>query len=182
MTWFVIVVATIFLVISLNLNIFKWFIPNKDYHVGLSVVPILLLANCCLGIYYNQSIWYKLADKTRFGAYIAIGGAAITIALNLLFIPVLGYVGSAWATLACYASMMVASHILGQIHYPIHYNLRKVGLYLISAVVLYFTGLMLTFESFVLTTVIHSVLILIYVGLVFFFERPFQQFGKQEIS
>lgn len=182
MTWFVIVVTLMFLVISLNLDIFKWFIPNEAYHEGLVVVPILLLANVCLGIYYNQSIWYKLADKTKYGAYIAIGGAIITLTLNLLLIPVLGYVGSAWATLVCYASMMIGSYVLGQIHYPIHYNLRKVLLYIGVSIGLFFLGKILSFDSFGLTFVIHSLLILIFISLIFFIERPLQQFRKKEIN
>ena len=179
MTWFVIVVALMFLVIALNLDIFKWFIPNENYHVGLVVVPVLLLANICLGIYYNQSIWYKLADKTKFGAYIAIGGATITILLNVILIPIFGYVGSAWATLSCYFSMMVASYLLGKKHYPIKYNLRKVGLYLFTSVGLYFLGLLLSFESKAITFVVHSILILMFIGLVMFMERPLQTLRKK---
>lgn len=182
MTWFVIVVALMFLVISLNLDIFKWFIPNTDYHVGLTVVPILLLANVCLGIYYNQSIWYKLANKTIYGAYIAIGGAIITITLNVILVPILGYEGSAWTTLVCYAAMMVASYMLGKIHYPIKYNLRKVGLYLIAAVVLYCIGWFISFDSMLITSILRNILILIFIGLVFYMERPLQQFSKKEID
>jgi O-antigen/teichoic acid export membrane protein len=140
MTYFIAIVTLMFLVISLNLDLFKWFIPNPNYHEGLRVVPILMLANICLGIYYNQSIWYKLADKTRFGAYIAIGGAVLTIILNLALIPIIGYMGAAWTTLTVYFSMMIASHFLGQKYYPIKYNLRKAGLYIFSALVLFSLG------------------------------------------
>ncbi|MBN4072409.1 polysaccharide biosynthesis protein [Crocinitomix catalasitica] len=178
MTWFVIVVSLMFLVIALNLDIFKWFIPNETFHEGLVIVPIILLANVCLGIYFNQSIWYKLADKTLFGAYIAIGGAAITIGLNIWLIPTLGYIGSAWATLACYFTMMVASHVLGQRIYPIKYNLRKVGLYLFSAIGLYFLGVYLSFDSFGLTFGVHTALILLYIGLVFIMEQPLKALRK----
>lgn len=178
MTWFVIVVSLMFLVIASNLEIFKWFIPNETYHEGLKVVPILLLANVCLGIYYNQSIWYKLANKTQYGAYISIGGAIVTIGLNLALIPVLGYMGSAWATLVCYFAMMVASHIFGQRIYPIKYNLRKVFLYLFTALGLYFLGLLLTFDSFWLTFVIHGILILLFVGLIVVMEQPLKTLRK----
>ena len=84
MNFFVATVALVFLVVSLNIDIFKYFIQNEAYWVGLKVVPILLLANVFLGIYYNQSIWYKLSGQTRFGAYIAIGGATLTILINLI--------------------------------------------------------------------------------------------------
>lgn len=181
MTYFVIIVSLMFLVISLNIPIFKWFIPNDAYWEGLKIVPILLLANVFLGIYYNQSIWYKLSDKTRFGAYLALGGAVITIVLNLILIPVMGYMGSAITTLVVYFSMMVASYLLGKKHYPIHYNLRKVGLYLTSALGLFglsrlIIGNNLDFEwsSFLF----NGILTLLFMGLVLFIERPFKQFKK----
>lgn len=171
MTYFVIVVTTMFLVISLNLDIFKYFV-NENYWVGLSIVPILLLANVFLGIYFNQSIWYKLADKTMYGAIIAISGAALTIILNVILIPQIGYMGSAWATLAVYFFMCVLSYILGQKHYPIRYNIRKVMLYLVSSILLFFLGALLTFDGFWLSFLCHSIIILGYVGLIYFFEKP----------
>jgi O-antigen/teichoic acid export membrane protein len=179
MTYFVMTVSLMFLVISLNLDIFKWFIPNKAYWEGLKIVPILLLANVFLGIYYNQSIWYKLADKTRFGAYIAIIGAVITICLNYILIPKLGYLGAAWTTLTCYFIMMLLSHYYGQKHYPIKYNLRKVGFFLISAITLFFIGKFLTFNNFWLTFIVHNILVLIYIGFIFLIEKPLKEFGKK---
>lgn len=178
MTYFVIVVSFIFLSISLNLDIFKWFVPNENYWEGLKVVPVLLLANVFLGIYYNQSIWYKLANKTKFGAYIALVGASITIGLNLILIPIMGYMGAAWTTLTCYVTMTLLSHYLGQKHYPIKYNLRKVGLFLISAIVLVLIGNLLTFENFWLTFIIHSILILIYLAIVHIVENPLKNYNK----
>lgn len=175
MTYFIIVVSLMFLVIALNLDIFKWFIPNKAFHEGLKVVPILLMANICLGIYYNQSIWYKLANKTLYGAYIAVGGAVITIVLNLLLIPVMGYVGSAWTTLTAYASMMVASHYFGQKIYPIKYNLRKAGLYIFSAISLFLIGWNVHIQSSITKFVFNLILILVFVGIVMFIERPLSQ-------
>jgi O-antigen/teichoic acid export membrane protein len=108
------------------------------YWEGLKVVPILLLANVFLGIYYNQSIWYKLSGRTSFGAYIAIGGALLTVVINVLFIPEYGYMASAWATLVVYAAQMIASYMLGQRFYPIKYNQRKFALYIGGAVLIYF--------------------------------------------
>lgn len=138
MNYFIAAVCLVFLGVALNIDIFKHFIRNSDYWVGLGVVPILLIANVFLGIYYNQSIWYKLSGQTRFGAYIAIGGAAITVLINVIFIPIYGYWASAWATLIVYGAQMVASYILGQKYYPIKYNLRKFWLYFGLAMVLFF--------------------------------------------
>ena len=177
MTYFVIVVTLIFLGVTLYIDVFKWFI-NERYWEGLKVVPILLMANVFLGIYYNQSIWYKLANKTKFGAYIAIGGAIITLSLNFLLIPYFGYVGSAWATLIVYFLMMVASHILGQKYYPIKYNLRKVLAFIFSAWVLYLISHFIQFENGVLQYGFKTVLLLIFIGIIFFIENPLKLLKK----
>jgi O-antigen/teichoic acid export membrane protein len=103
----------------------------------LHVVPVLLLANLCLGVYYNLSVWYKLSDKTMHGAYISIFGAAVTIALNIWWIPIFGYTGSAWATLVCYASMMVVSYFVGQRYFKVPYDVMKFAGYVVAAIAVY---------------------------------------------
>ena len=118
MNVFIALVCGVFLLVTLNLDIFKYFIQNESYWAGLQVVPILLMANIFLGIYYNQSIWYKLSGKTKFGAYIALTGAGLTIIINVLYIPTYGYMASAWATLIVYFFQMVLSYLLGQRHLP----------------------------------------------------------------
>lgn len=137
MNVFIAIVCLAFLVVSINLGVFKFFIRKEAYYVGLSVVPILLLANVCLGIYYNQSVWYKLSNQTKFGAYIALIGAGITIIVNILFIPMYGYMASAWATLLAYLTQMIISFYLGKKYYPIPYDVRKFYLYIGSAVGIY---------------------------------------------
>ena len=124
MNYFVIFCVFVFLLVMLYMDWFQYFI-GKDYRVGLPVVPILLVANLCLGIYVNLSIWYKLTDRTLLGAMVSFGGAALTVVLNLVFIPKYGYMASAWATLACYGSMAIASYILGQKYFPVNYYLKK---------------------------------------------------------
>ncbi len=181
MTYFVIVVTFIFLVISLNLGIFKWFIAKEAYWEGLKIVPILLLANVFLGIYYNQSIWYKLADKTRYGAYIAIVGAIITLVLNFVLIPEMGYMGSAITTLVVYFCMMLGSYYFGQKIYPIKYNLRKTGLYLIAALGLFGLSRLLVENPYQFSLnafLLNSLLISIFIGIVLFIERPFRRLKK----
>lgn len=124
MNYFVIFCVFVFLLVMLYLDWFQHFI-GKPYRVGLPVVPILLVANLCLGIYVNLSIWYKLTDRTLLGAAVSFGGAALTIILNVLFIPKYGYMASAWATLACYGGMAVVSYMLGQKYFPVQYYLKK---------------------------------------------------------
>lgn len=138
MNYFVIVSCLIFLLVTFNLQFFAdLFLQDKAYHEGLNIVPILLLANMFLGIYYNLSIWYKLADKTLIGSYISISAAGITLLLNFITIPVMSYKGSAWATLAAYFFMVVACYITGKRHYHIPYQLNKIYLYLFVMGVFY---------------------------------------------
>lgn len=110
-------------------------IPKQEYWQALWVVPFILLANLCLGIYHNLSVWYKVTDKTRYGAYISVFGAIITLVINFALIPVISYKASAIATLAAYGSMMIISFIIGQKHYKVPYNLKKIGLYLGTSIV-----------------------------------------------
>jgi O-antigen/teichoic acid export membrane protein len=174
MNYFVAAVCAVFLLVSLNIDWIKIkFIPNDDYWVGLKVVPILLLANVFLGIYFNQSIWYKLSNQTRFGAYIAIAGAILTIAINRIFIPTYGYMASAWATMIVYAFQMVVSYFLGQKYYPIKYNLRKFFLYLGSSILFFFIASKMTFEEgSILKFFVNNGLLILFVGLVWFIEKP----------
>lgn len=136
MKFFVIIICFMFLVVVLFLDIWKYFV-GKAYWSGLKVVPILLLANMFLGIYYNLSIWYKLSNKTMAGAWITVIGAAITLVINSAFIPRFSYMACAWATFSCYGSMMVLSYIWGQKHYRVPYAWKKLVAYIIISVVLY---------------------------------------------
>jgi len=136
MTLFVLVCSVIFTGIMLYMDIVQYFV-GETYRVGLPIVPILLMANLFLGIFYNLSIWYKLTGQTKFGAYIAIFGAVITLVLNWLLIPRFDYMGAAWTTFACYLSMMVVSYLLGQKYYHVDYDLKRILFYLLFAVAVY---------------------------------------------
>jgi O-antigen/teichoic acid export membrane protein len=129
--YFVIFGSFIMLSVIVFADLFKiLMIRDESYWVAMKVVPLIILANFCLGIYTNLSVWYKLIDKTYVGAYISIVGAIITLALNFLLIPTMSYVGSAIATLAAYGSMMLISYYLGNKYYPIPYDFKKIGGYL----------------------------------------------------
>ncbi|MCD6018204.1 MAG: polysaccharide biosynthesis protein [Bacteroidetes bacterium] len=118
---------------------------SEEYRVGLAVVPILLLANLCVGVYWNLSIWFKLTGQTRFGAVITIIGAVITLVINFLGIPKFGFMACAWATLASYCIMMVTSYVLGQKYYPVKYNLRSIFVFTFLALGLY--GISLLYDD-----------------------------------
>ncbi len=140
--FFVIFCVFIFLLVTLFIDFFKYFV-GAEYRVGLEVVPILLLANLFLGIYVNLSIWYKLTDHTLLGAFVSLLGALLTIVLNVWWIPILGYVGSAWATLACYVSMAILSYLLGRHYYPVAYEVKRILAYILLGVTLYFLKIIL---------------------------------------
>ena len=135
--YFVIVGSFLLLVIIVFADFLKiLFIKSEDYWEGMKIVPIILLANFFLGIYTNLSIWYKLINKTIVGAIISVVGACITIGLNLILIPIIGYFGSAITTVVAYFTMMAISYFLGQKKYPIPYDLKTIGFYLIFSMVL----------------------------------------------
>lgn len=136
MNYFVFVCSLIFLGVMLFMNIAKYFIGEK-FHEGLQVVPILLFANLFLGVYLNLSMWYKLSGKTKYGAWFSIVGAIITIVLNFLLIPKMGYIGAAWATFICYGAIMVISYIYGQKHYAIPYSIKICASIVFLSVVLW---------------------------------------------
>lgn len=158
-----------FLGIMLFLDVFKYFI-GKDYWSGLHVVPILLLANLMLGLYYNLTVWYKLTDKTMWGAYISLGGALITIALNIWWIPIYGYTGSAWATLICYGSMTVVCYLLGQRHFAIPYPVGRFLLYLAVSIGLWGLAEWWEFERFLLEMGKNALLFLTFTSLIVVLE------------
>jgi O-antigen/teichoic acid export membrane protein len=137
MKYFVIFCMAIFLLVTLYIDVFQYFI-GREFRAGLGVTPILLFANLFLGIYVNLSIWYKLTDRTLLGAFVSLGGALLTIGLNLWWIPLYGYVGSAWATLACYASMAFISYLLGRKYYRVAYDLKWITFYIVFGLGLYF--------------------------------------------
>lgn len=130
-------------------------VVSENYRSGLGVVPILLLANLCVGVYWNLSIWFKLTGQTKFGAGITIFGAIVTLVINFVGIPKYGYMACAWATLASYSVMMVLSYVLGQKYYPIKYNLRSIFVFTSLALGLYFIS---TFYSDMENTIIKLVL------------------------
>ena len=114
------------------------FIKKESYLLALDIVPIVLLANLCLGIYHNLSIWYKLTDKTRYGMYISLIGAVITIGFNVVFIPKLGFMACAYATLLAYGLMMLISLGLGRMHYPVPYDFKRIAMYLLGGTLISF--------------------------------------------
>jgi len=136
LNYFIIVGSLVFVGIVVFIDILKQLFINQQYWEAIIIVPIVLLANLFLGIYHNLAIWYKLTDKTPYGMLFSIIGAIITIIMNVALIPAIGFIASAWATLFAYGTMMVLSYFIGKKHYPVPYNLKKSGSYLIASMVI----------------------------------------------
>lgn len=166
--FFVALGSVILLFVVIFADILKPFIVRDEaYWEAMWVVPIILIANFCLGIYHNLSVWYKITDKTKFGAYISVAGALITLIVNFAFIANYSYKASAVATLSAYAVMMVLSYSFGRKYYPIPYNMKKIGLYLGLSI----TMSVLSFYQFRANYVIGITLLIVFLGVVIFLER-----------
>jgi O-antigen/teichoic acid export membrane protein len=137
LTWFTILGAFFMLFVVVFIDLFaKILLGKPEYFEALQIVPIILLANLFLGIYNNLSIWYKLTDKTRFGMYFSLLGAILTIVFNLVMIPIIGFMASAWATLITYTFMMLLSYFIGKKQYQVPYQLKKLCTYISLTILL----------------------------------------------
>lgn len=174
---FAIVGAFVFLGIWAYIDIIKYFIATK-YHDDLLIAPILLMAYLLLGLYYNFSVWYKLSDQTKYGGYIAIGGAVITLTLNAILIPIpeISYYGPAWTALICYGAMALASYWIGKQKYPIPYELGRIFAHLLVAAIA-FGFLFLLDQRFNMgfwgKLAVNTALLIIYGVIIYFWERRF---------
>ena len=167
MKYFVIVTAVIFLTVTVFYDLIKGFLGSQFHDErGFVVVSLLLLANMFLGIYYNLSIWYKLTEKTKYGAYMSITGATLTIILNVILIPKIGFIGCAWTTLVCYFSMTIISYFLGKKQYPIPYEMYRLVFYFILMLSLFLASQKISLGMFA-----NSIYILIFVAVAIYVER-----------
>ncbi len=166
--YFVVLGSIILLAVVVYADILKRiFVQDSAYWEAMTIVPLIILANFFLGIYHNLSVWYKVTDRTIFGAYISIIGALLTIIINLAFIPTMGYRASAIATLAAYGSMMLLSFYFGRKYYPVPYNLRKIIFYLSISIIFS----MVSFYVFDRNLIVGSALLLLFLGIVYKLEN-----------
>jgi len=170
MTYFVLFGLAIFLGVMLNIDIIKHFIGERFYP-GISIVPVLLLANLFLGVIFNLSIWYKLNNMTKYGAYITTFGALVTIASNIVLIPRIGYAGAAWATLICYFLMMLLSYFWGQKYFHVDYEIPKILGYFVLALLLFFLSKSWPFHGSLLLFAANGTLYLIFLGIIAYKEN-----------
>lgn len=167
LNYFVIIGSLVLVVIVAFIDVLKVPFINSAYWEAIIIVPIVLLANLFLGIYHNLAFWYKLTDKTKYGMYFSIIGAMVTVIVNLLLIPKLGFIASAWATLAAYGVMMLLSYFVGRKQYYIPYNIKKIIIYLTISI-------SISFISFTYFREKYSVLIpllLLFLAIVLYVEK-----------
>jgi O-antigen/teichoic acid export membrane protein len=171
MKWFVIVGVFVFIAVTLNLDLLKYLLRSEIYREnGLMVVPVLLLAKLFLGMYYNLSIWFKLTDKTRFGTYFSFLGAGITVLANFILIPLIGYMGSAFAAFLAYLSMMIICYAIGQKHYPVPYKIGNALMYLFLGIVFVMADFFWHPQDQILATMYHFGLMAAFLLIVFVAE------------
>ncbi len=178
--YFSFLTALIFLFVVVYMDIFIK-ILGKDFRGGEGIVPILLLANLFLGIFYTLSFWYKQAEKNIYGAYISIGGAVLTLAINFAFIPRYGFMASAWATFVCYFAMAAASFILGQRHYKVPYQTGRIIFYIVFSVALVGLSRYLKAKAPVdwdaALLIVNTLLLVAFVGVFVILEKPYKYFS-----
>ena len=170
MKFFIIFSLLIFLGMMFYLDILKHLIRN-DYWEGLKIVPVILISYLFQGIFFNLSLWYKLIDKTQYGAYFSIIGLVITLAINILFVPHFGYVASAAASFVCYLVVMLISYYFGQKYYPITYDLKSIGLYFIVAMGLFAVSYISPAEGW-LNYLQNTILLVLYLWLIIKRDLP----------
>lgn len=174
MKYFLIFSLLAFLSVMFYLDLLKYMVA-RDYWAGLSVVAIVIGAEIFKGVYFNLSFWYKLIDETRWGAYFSLIGCVIIVAMNVFLVPVYGYVASAWASVAGYGVITLLSYWIGQKKYPIHYDLKDMGAYVLLTLVLYLIGYYVPIDHMVLRLAFRTALLLLFIAYVVKKDLPLNQ-------
>lgn len=165
MKYFIIFAFFIFLAVMYYMPVVKHFI-NAKYFSGLKVVPIIMMADICFGVFFNLSVWYKLTDRTIWGTWFSLVGLAIVVVINFVGVPVYGYVACAWAALACYGTMMVMSYLVGKAKHPIGYDVRNAAFYLVLAMAMYGVGMLIDTGRDVIDLPLRTLLLALYILIV----------------
>ena len=174
MKFFIIFTLLAFLAVMFYLDILRHVI-GRDYWDGLRVVPIVMAAEIFMGIYFNLSFWYKLIDETRWGAYFSLTGCIILILMNIFLVPQYGYLACAWAGFTGYGVAMLLSYFVGQKKYPIQYDLKAIGMYVLLAAVLYVAAEYVSIDNIYLRMAYRTVLLLLFIAYVVKRDLPLNQ-------
>jgi O-antigen/teichoic acid export membrane protein len=167
------------------IDILKHFV-GESYFEGIHVVPIVMLGEVFFGVYFNLSLWYKLTDRTHFGAVFSIVGCIVIVSINVVFVPIYGYVASAWASFFCNLVMMILSYVFGQKYYPIKYELKTIFLYSVLAAVFYMAAMQPAIENEILRLSYRSLFLVVFLAIVVKRDIPLSEmpvigkyFGKK---
>ena len=160
---FWIVSMTIFLMITLFIDIFQNFV-SESFRGGMTLIPIMIMSNVLLGVQLNLSFWYKFIEKTHFALYITLVGLGVNVVFNLFFMESMGYTSAAIAKCLSMGIMVVISYILNQIYYPIKYDLRRIAEYTILTATLFYVGKYINIDNFILDNLVNLILLLIFIG------------------
>ena len=171
MKFFIIFTLLAYLAVMFYMDILRYII-GRDYWSGLDVVPIVMMAEIFMGIYFNLSFWYKLIDETKWGAYFSLIGCAVLVGINVLLIPKYSYHACAWAGFAGYGTAMLLSYFVGQKKYPINYPLRSIAGYVLLAAILYVLGVYLPIDNVVLRLAWRTLLLIIFVAYIVYKDLP----------
>lgn len=174
MKYFVIFALLLFLAVVYYMDIIKYFV-SPNYYIGLSIVPIAMIGEICFGIYFNLSIWYKLTDKTQYGATLSIVGCIISLIINILLVPTFGFIASAWAVLVSNLIIMTISYILGQKYFPINYQLKTLSFYVILTTIFYLAGTLVPIDNLFLKLGYRSILLVIFIAIIVKRDLPFSE-------
>ncbi len=174
MKYFIIFTLLAFLIVVGYMDVLKYIVRNQDYWVGLKVVPIVMAAEIMMGVYFNLSFWYKVIDKTIWGAIFSGIGCAVLLVVNVVFVPRYGYMACAWGGFAGYGVAMLMSYIVGQKYYPINYPLKEITLYVVLALVLY--GLMYVASDWptLLSLAFNTLLLVVFTAVIFKRDLPLE--------
>lgn len=174
MKFFIIFTLLAFLAVMFYLDILRYVI-GRDYWEGLKIVPIVMAAEMFMGVYFNLSFWYKLTDETKWGAYFSLAACVVVVLMNVFLIPVYGYVACAWAGFTGYAVAMLLSYFVGQKRYPIGYDLKGIGRYVLLALAVYLVGEWLPLENTALRLLCRTVLLALFAAYIIKHDLPLKQ-------
>ncbi len=170
MKYFVMFTLLAFMVVVCYMDVFKYII-RRDYWEGLRAVPIVMMAEILMGVYFNLSFWYKLTAKTYWGAIMSGIGCAVMVAVNVIFVPRIGYMACAWGGLAGYGTCVLQSYFIGQRHYHVPYPVLSIGGYFALAIVLYVASVLVQIDNRWLSLAYNTLLLLVFLAVILWNER-----------
>lgn len=173
--YFTIFALVVFLAVIYYIEVLNHIGRFSNYLVGLDILPPAMMGEIFFGIYFNLSVWYKLTDNTKYGAAFSVLGCVITVAINIIFVPIYGYIASAWATFFCNLIIMAISYLFGQKYYPIKYDMKSFFFYFAVAMILYVGGMYVPIENELLRLLYRTLLLLLFVGIIVKKDLPLSQ-------